>query len=93
MAAVEFEHDIPGRLRSDVLHLVRLPPGIEDHAVAANMLSERFQRALEDHDADVMRVDVRRIAGTGRERADVRVQLAQERRLTVEKPTLLHPVR
>ena len=71
-AAVEFEHDVPGRLRSDVLHPVRLSSGIEDHAVPADTLSERFQRALEDDDADVVCVDVRRIAGTWRERADMK---------------------
>ena len=74
---MELEHKVARGFRPDVAHPMQLPGAAIDDAERPDSLPQRFHRALECHDRDVVGIAMRLVTGTGFEHADVSVELAQ----------------
>jgi hypothetical protein len=83
VTAMELEHDIERWSIPHISHSVGLARCIEDDPTWSDTFAQSLHGALQDHDGYVIGIHMGGVAGTGLQRANVRVQAPQILGLTM----------
>ena len=82
---MELEDDVSGHDVSVISDPMGLSGRVEDDGLSPGALAERVDLPLQNHDGHVMSVDVRLVAGAGRQRGGVALQVLQPGRRSLEQ--------
>ena len=82
---MEFEDDIASGMRAGIAQPVRFAGRKMDDRVRTSPLAQRLELAFEENDHAIVVVDVRRMAGARREKAEMSAEHPEARRRALEQ--------